>query len=545
MVKIIIAIECVDGLVMNLLKVLNKNFNYSYFQVPDIGGIGYAHIHLFGEIFCNEKLQTDEINKLVRFIFEGKYREVVYMPGNFSFILETDKTAYMYYGGTSAFPIYYYENNGELIVSNDFQTLADHLLLKPSPSKIAYLLWGGDCLPYRDIHMLDVDNIIKLDSTGFQHVVYKHNPTEYKCMNMNFEDCCELAKCLVENAVANVAKYKKIGLTLSGGMDSSVLAVCLKKMGADFECFHWMSTKYDIIDETRYVRDLQHMYNLNVSYIDISNSVESNDGYIDRNEHYRVPYNHGSYSWWKKTIDMAREHKIEHLYTGYKGDSLFAGPFSLLTCDDWKCIDKWWLLQYWCNSFSVVNRRQYANISTSDIGRFEFCFARCSDFVNTDMLKQEQSSAATANWNFVYQAESMKYNIFEPAGIKNINPYCDKKLYEFANSLPHFYKSIPIAGQIMYKPVLRKAFEKELPFSVFSRNSKSNFGLLTQKFCENNPSFIKELLLNDSILAKEMIINRDKLIKILNNRESYMQSSYCIIRACYLELWLRKIQGGL
>lgn len=533
-------VKYMDGLIMKLFKVLNRTINYSYFQVVNEKGRGNAYLHLFGELFCTNESLLSEINKLVHFMFDCKYRDIVYMPGNFSFILETDEDTYMYYGGTSAFPLYYFEKKDKLIVSNDFQLLAEHLILVPSPSKIAYLLWGGDCLPYEGINILDVDNIIKLDNAGSIQVVYEHNPPEYNCVNMNFVECCDIAKDLVENAVANVAKFKNIGLALSGGIDSSVLAVCLKKMGADFECFHWISTKYDVIDETRYVRDLQHMYDLKINYIDISSSVENNDGYIDRNEYYRIPYNHSSYSWWKKTITLAQAREIKYLYTGYKGDSLFSGPFSMLTHADWKCVDKRWLLQFWYNSFSVVSRKQYANLNGVDIGRFELCFTRGGDFLNSDMLKHEQSlSASVSNKKIVYQTESMRYNIFEPAGIKNVNPYCDKRLYEFAYSIPHFYKSIPIAGQIMYKPVLRKAFEKELPFSVFSRNSKSNFGILAQKFCINSLDFIKKLLLNNSILAKEKIINQDSLIKIFNDHNAFMRSSYCIIRACYLEIWLR------
>lgn len=141
--------------------------------------------------------------------------------------------------------------------------------------------------------------------------------------------------------------------------------------------------------------------------------------------------------------------------------------------------------------------------------------------------------------NFMYQVESMKSNIFEPLEIKCINPYSDRILYEFSNNIPHFYKSIPISGQILYKPLIRKAFEKELPFSIYSRNSKSNFGILAQKFCSANTSFIEETLLNDSLLLKMNIINKEKLHLILKNNKRMLESSYALIRSCFMEIWLK------
>jgi|GEM_PF-2261465 len=523
---------------MQKIHIFNSSFaNSTYYELLHYETNKMVRIFLWGELFFHNNTIENKLQEITSAIIHREYKKIFYYPGNFSFAIQLDSVYYFYCSSLGNYPLYYFNSFNFISVSDNFELLAQKYELKPSAENIASLLWGAECIPYSEINMFEVDSIISFDEhTGFK-TLYKHMIPTIDYSRYSFEECCRITKKKVEDAVYNVVTDKKIGLTLSGGMDSSVLAVCLKKFGANFECYHWMSSLYPQINELNYVRDICDLYGIKVHYIDISDSVPNNDGYIDIDENYLIPYNHGSYSWWKKTAVEAKKNGIEYLYTGFRGDTLFSSSFSLLSFKDFVAKDKKWLFQYWLNSFSVINKKHYMNLDESSIQKYSFLFARGADFINQELLKK---GITTQNRNnFMFQVESMKANIFDPLKIKIINPYSDRILYEFSNNIPHFYKSIPISGQIFYKPLLRKAFEKELPFSVYSRNSKSNFGILAQKFCSAERHFIEETLLKDSILLKMNVINEEKLKFILKNDKKMFESAYALIRCCFMEIWLK------
>lgn len=105
---------------------------------------------------------------------------------------------------------------------------------------------------------------------GLHHQVYKQQPLERKVFVSDAYDV-DIALRNVFRRVAN----EKLGMLLSGGMDSSILASYMPE-GSDAYTFRFLGGKYQS-DELERAEYYANYYHLNLHYVDIDwNTVEQN-----------------------------------------------------------------------------------------------------------------------------------------------------------------------------------------------------------------------------------------------------------------------------
>lgn len=485
----------------------------------------------YGRIF---DVEFDD-KKIVELFLKKKYEELVYIGGSFSFLLIHEDNMYAYTGNAYANPFYTYMNKDKIYISDDFEAIAKKIKIVPTNQRIAALCWGANCLPYDDFQILETNSVYQV----YKEMVlnWKHRIPDRK-HSRRFEDICAEAKLHIENAVASCLTGDKIALALSGGVDSSVLAICLKKLGADFECFHWTSDEFSPIDERQYARELCDRYDIKLNLIDIGEGIRNNNGYVNPNFEYYFPYNHGSFYWWERTVKAAVAKGCKVLFSGLNGDGLFSAPFSLIQFKDIFGENSIWKMKFWWNSFGLPDRNLF--LTDNDKTKrsiFEYLFLRRAEFISENYLQ----GISKCNKEEVFiQRESLRMNLFSRYGIECINPYLDQKLIEYCSGIPKYFKSIPVSGIIVQKPVLKKAFKDELPFAIYARNSKSNFGILSQKFCYFNRNYIYNCLYKESELKSKGIIIEKKFIDVLKDEKKLNQNAYSLIRSCFIEYWLQQ-----
>ena len=475
------------------------------------------------------------VEKLVFLFLNHQYQEIVHISGTISFILIHNDITYVYTGNAYANPFYSYEQEGKIYISDDFEAIARKVKIAPTNQRIAALCWGANCLPYDDFTVLKTNSVYQINNEV--ELKWQHKTAEIK-QKIKFDDTCFEARQYIENAVASCLTGDKIALALSGGIDSSVLAICLKKLGADFECFHWTSNEFSPIDERQYAKELCDKYHIKLNLIDIGEGIRNNNGYVNPDIEYYLPYNHGSFYWWEKTVKAATEKGCKVLFSGLNGDGLFSAPFSLIQFKDIFGENFIWKMKSWWNSFGLPDRNlfQMDNDKTKR-SIFEYLFLRRAEFISENYL--QEISKCNKEEVFI-QRESLRINLFSRYGIECINPYLDQKLIEFCSGIPKYFKSIPVSGVIVQKPVLKKAFKDELPFAIYARNSKSNFGILSQKFCNINRNYIYDCLNKESELKSKGIIIENKFIDILKDENKLNQNAYSLIRSCFIEYWLKQ-----
>lgn len=485
----------------------------------------------YGRIFNAEYT----VEKIIQLFLGRQYREMVCIPGSYSFVLVHNCMVYVYTGNAHSHPFYSLCEGKKIYLSDDFEAIATRIQADPSNQRLAALCWGANCLPYNNFVVLKTNSVYQICHKVELKWAYKIST---KKNNLRFDDICIEAKQRIEAAVASCLTGQKIALSLSGGIDSSVLAICLKKLGANFECFHWTSDEYSPIDERSHAKELCDKYDIKLNLIDIGEGIRGNVDYVNPHAQYYLPYNHSSFYWWEKTVMAAKERGCEVLFSGLNGDGLFSAPFSLISFSDLFGENFFWKIKYWWNSFGIPNRESFRlNNDETKHSIFEYLFLRRAEFMRDDYLH----AIANGNKEEVFiQKESLRMNLFNRYQIECINPYLDQKLIDFCAGLPKYFKSIPVSGRIVQKPVLKMAFKEELPFSIFARNSKSNFGILSQKFCAMNIDFLYDCLNTYSELQLRGIIEEEKLKKVLNDKNKLSQNAYSLIRSCFVEFWLKQ-----
>lgn len=489
-------------------------------------------LFFYGKLFGKKHINIEQI---VEFLYKKEYEKILYIQGDFSFIVLGKEIAYVYCSGVGSYPLYYYKDEEELVICDDFEKIAKNKHLKISNENLSVLCWGGNCLPYEGIEIFKEDKFFRILSGKIETIYEYRIKREYD--NLSFKEYVKIAREIVHNSVNDVITEDKIAVSLSGGVDSSVIAICLKNLGANFECYHWVSDLYSPVDEREQADELCKKNKIKINHIDISRAADKNINYISTDIDYYVPYNHGSFYWWDQTCKLATEQNCKYLFTGLKGDAHFGGFFSLLKLKDLSFKHLLWQMEYFINSFTLPNRQAFKlKKETNQRLDYSILIMRRADFINPKLI----SALDTINkFDFFYQKESMKFNIFNKYNIYNVNPYANRKLYEFACCIPHYFKSIPVSGQIYTKPILREAFKEELPSSIYTRNYKSNFGMLSQKFCENNKDFILDILGNGVLVGRGIVLP-NKLVEVINDKTLLYRNAYTLIRSCFIEIWLKK-----
>ena len=159
---------------------------------------------------------------------------------------------------------------------------------------------------------------------GLHHQVYKQQPQERKVLVSDARD--------IDIALGNVFKRianEKLGLLLSGGMDSSVLASYMPE-GSDAYTFRFLGGEFQS-DELKRAESYAKYYRLHLHYVDIDwNTVEQNVDKVMR--HKGAPVHSIEPQLYAAAL-QAKKDGVTMLVIGDAADYVFGGMDGLLSKD--------------------------------------------------------------------------------------------------------------------------------------------------------------------------------------------------------------------
>ena len=157
---------------------------------------------------------------------------------------------------------------------------------------------------------------------GLRHQVYKQQPLERKVFVSDAHDV-DVALRNVFRKIAN----EKLGMLLSGGMDSSILASYMPE-GSDAYTFRFLGGKYQS-DELERAEFFAKYYHLNLHYVDIDwNTVEKN---VDKVMQHKGAPVHSIEPQLYAAAMQAKADGITMLVIGDAADYVFGGMDGLLS----------------------------------------------------------------------------------------------------------------------------------------------------------------------------------------------------------------------
>lgn len=307
---------------------------------------------------------------------------------------------------------------------------------------------------------------------GMKHEIFKAVPKEKRIKVSSAKEIDENIKKQFEELYN---KYDSIGILLSGGMDSAILASYLKP-GSNAYTFTADGTSIFNADVER-ARKYTSKFQLNHQFINIS--FEDYQNYTPIVMHYKGAPVHSIEPQLYKAAVKAKEDGVELLIVGESADLIFGGMDGLLSKD--------WTYEEFKERYTFLNPSMVLN-ETVDMDGLFAPYKQGNNIDFQGFVEQVYSEESSGSY----------LNAFKAAGI----PYCDPyAILEMKESLdlrrvrsgePKYlirdlfaikYPEIPVPDKIpMPRPVdkifenwngpKRVEFKKDIPMNSLTGNQK-------------------------------------------------------------------------
>jgi asparagine synthase (glutamine-hydrolysing) len=353
--------------------------------------------------------------------------------------------------------------------------------------------------------------------------------------------------------------YSGITLSLSGGLDSSILYAALRDSPAKAKltCFHYYPTGSDM-DERHYARLvaqsggsplIERPRDSTVSLKPLLNVAPSHEPttYLYFLEHSRLD------------AALAAEHHATAAFTGWGGDQLFyqhhamlaagdylhyrgVGPRFLRVALDAAQMDR---LSVW-----HVLREAFAHRFQQRRWSFRAEVARARPLIQPEVINEVYSrppyahpllndDRGTPNGKLWHASQlSSPWEFYDPLGEpgdpERVSPLYSQPVLELCLRLP--VHLLTLGG--WDRAMARRAFYDELPREVANRRNKGDIERHIVSILDHNITFIRDLLLQGALVA-ERVVDRKNLAAALSGKPGKTQSNFGeILDLVGTEAWL-------
>lgn len=374
----------------------------------------------------------------------------------------------------------------------------------------------------------------------------------------------------------------KPALLFSGGLDSSILALELVKLGLEPRLIHWVFRSPHFRIEQDGARATARRFGAELIELDVSDALSSPNTYFTQDSDHRMlePYRPGTISSIVASIEQVLAMGGSTLMTGVFGDELFASdPLDIawvsglsmlrpsVSLSPWRVpAGVWHMLatEPWSGRSSGLQfLRSIRGPARSAIGLHAQRALRAPSWLTHGMHKrvrelgEEWSESVartlpalgprrTAIATYVNILLSLQRpvapapatDLLWDAGIGMVHPYIDRDLVELCLSFSPAEKIGTEQANQVNKRVARWAYRDLLPEAT-RRVLQPNYALLAQTMARNNKATLRRALGPTSILAQIGVIEPGRLEEEFNDSHRFMSKAWEIVYAYDIERMLQ------
>jgi asparagine synthase (glutamine-hydrolysing) len=370
-----------------------------------------------------------------------------------------------------------------------------------------------------------------------------------------------LRQCVRDVVHAWASCYDHLLLSLSGGLDSSIVLACLADAPSRprLTCFHYYPLGADL-DERGFARAAAAKAGLELieRSRDSSFSLQPLLSIHRTPEPTNYPYflEHG-----RLHAQLAAEHGAAAVVIGYGGDQLFyqeraewapgdflhrrgPRPGLLRIALDAAQMDQ---LSFWRilgqAAAGYLGHRRWSVLQ--EAGRMRPLLvpavieeARRSATFLHPLLRHPRGAPSGKLWH-AHQI-SQPFDFYDPLGREGdaelISPLFSQPVMELCLRIPTYV----LTHDGWDRAVARRAFYDELPPQIRNRRSKGGIEEHLRLTLEHNRGFLRELLL-DGALVREGVVDRSRLAEVLSGRATRIRAgSGELLEYAGIEAWLRR-----
>jgi len=448
-------------------------------------------------------------------------------------------------------PLYYTNSNGKFLFSSEIKQLLHHLKsIEPNHKNIkdylslALLDHNNDTF-FDGIYKIPIatTRIINLKTGDFKEELYWDINT-VKPYNKSYENALLEYEALFKDAVKiRLRSDVPVGNTLSGGLDSSSIAVIAKTYTPNLLNFAVVSDKKGVSEEV-FVDELIKENTINVKKIssDTLNPWNKLEEVIYFNDEPILSFS--AVNHYNMMSKVKQETDLTVVLSGQGGDEGLCGygKYMVMNILEFRKTNPiqfvkeiYYSFPRLLKEFNFNLSKRYLNKLFPQKSNFTFKVSTPKDFsISNSILKRQISD---------YQ----KYSVPPLCHYEDRNamayaleirlPFLDYRLVEFSLALPTNYK----IRKGVSKRILRDAI-KDLPELISRRKVKMGFNIPEKEYFnlpEAKP-FIDNTLHKDSFLIKNKLLS-DSLIQNLKQGKFNNNSEFRLFqRVIFLEVWARK-----
>jgi len=369
-----------------------------------------------------------------------------------------------------------------------------------------------------------------------------------------------LRNCVRDSVHAWASGYRGILLSLSGGLDSSIVFACLRDAPTtpELACFHYYPIGSDM-DERRFARLVAESGDRELIERPRDSTLSLEPLLRLRPSH--EPSNYLYYLERRLDAQLAAEHRAAAIFVGWGGDQLFYQARALWAAGDYlhhhglrpevfrvamhsarmDRVSVWQVLREALTQYVLRRRRSLADYAPQAL-----------QLIRPDIVEEVKSSAEFAHpllidprgtpsgklWH-VHQL-SVPWEFYDPFGRpddpEQVAPLYSQPVIELCLRIPTY---VLTAGG-WDRAIARAAFCKDLPRGILNRIAKGRVEDHISTILERNAALLRDLLL-DGLLVTEGLVDRDKLTAALSGRATSTQVTSSELLECMnAEAWLRQ-----
>ncbi|PHR74160.1 MAG: asparagine synthase (glutamine-hydrolyzing) [Lutibacter sp.] len=388
-------------------KHINATFNYNYKL-----GFGFRHLKIV-DLSNNSHQPMSDVSKRYWIVFNGEiynYKEIkselISLGHTFFSNSDTEVVLNAYkewnsksldkFNGMFAYsildtvenqvfiardrigikPLYYFQNNEQFIFSSTQKAIIDSKIYSPK------INWEGLHQNFRfsiaqrpntcfnGISSLEPAHYLKfnLKNNSIEKKQYWEIPTNTQDLSLSENDALKM----VEESLFESINYRlnadvEVGTFMSGGIDSTTIAVMASKEHKNIKCLTLGFKDFNKYNEVNQASDTANLHGLNhiVNYANSNEILKNIDAIITANEE---PYHHLSSNY--ILSKMAAQNDLKVVLSGLGGDELFGGYDVYNKLKLWNNLkNKKQILQLLPNIHQKINKAKQLS-KYKDIGQF-------------------------------------------------------------------------------------------------------------------------------------------------------------------------------
>ncbi|QIS20608.1 asparagine synthase-related protein [Nocardia terpenica] len=486
-------------------------------------------------------LDSALVDRIVAMFRSGRYADLAGLPGDLVGCLVTDDRVFLFRSLFTRNTLFYKQSGTTVEWSSDPADLVPDPLDRLDRETIWRICRGDSILAYPELRWLRPGHLVVFDGVSARTVRYDRIDPKPLPRGSTPQDYADQAWELLLATTRPYAHSGRVGVLLSGGLDSSAVAAALVTNGAEVTAYH-LDTDDPLADESGYARDVCR--HLSIPFVPIM--TDTGAGHLSEDWRFSHPYNHTGYRWLEQTVQQVQQDGVVLLTWGRDGDLLF-GPglhygvhdvlSGQLSWPEKRLMLRGLLCSRWgLHSVLKSVRRSYSLMTeNAPMGKN----ARHTDF----LVPMPDVPYEFPDPEFVPEEQTTDLGLAWPHGVQFCSPMANRELYELITGMPQAYRCIPYGGRVISKPVLRLMLKDRLPPMIWRRHGRLWLASPHETFCLNHPRAFAALLGPDCLLARMNIVDPQRLTAVLSQPLSIRRNAETLICTAMTELFLRSLQS--